>query len=290
MGIMFKITYAERLNEQVKLMRFDAPLIAAKARPGQFVMLRIDESGERIPLTIADQNEEEGTITLVFQEVGKTTMQLGTLSAGDYIADLVGPLGLPSELSGYKRVCVIGGGLGCAIAYPQAKALNRLGAEVDVIAGFRNSGLIFFEKEMGAVSRRLIVTTDDGSNGRKGLVTDALKELIEGGAEYDAVIAIGPIMMMKYVSLLTKQYGIKTIVSMNPLMVDGTGMCGCCRVTVGGVTKFACVDGPDFDGHAVDYDEALRRCAHYKDEEQHAIMSHKCRMSGKSESEAAENA
>ena len=171
MGIMFKITYAERLNEQVKLMRFDAPLIAAKARPGQFVMLRIDESGERIPLTIADQNEEEGTITLVFQEVGKTTMQLGTLSAGDYIADLVGPLGLPSELSGYKRVCVIGGGLGCAIAYPQAKALNRLGAEVDVIAGFRNSGLIFFEKELGAVSRRLIVTTDDGSNGRKGLVT-----------------------------------------------------------------------------------------------------------------------
>jgi len=277
---MFKITYAERLNDQVMLMKFDAPLIAAKVLPGQFVMLRIDETGERIPLTIADHDKKAGTITLVFQEIGKTTMQLGRMSAGDYISDLVGPLGLPSEFDGYKRVCVIGGGLGCAIAYPQAKALSELGAEVDVIAGFRNAGLVFFEKEMSAVASRLIVTTDDGSNGKKGLVTDMLKELIAGGAKYDAVIAIGPLIMMKFVCLTTKEFGIKTIVSMNPLMVDGTGMCGCCRLSVGNETKFACVDGPDFDGHQVDFDEAMRRCAHYKPEEKHAIMSYECRLAG----------
>jgi ferredoxin--NADP+ reductase len=270
---------SRRLNPQVKLIRAEAPLIAKKTKPGQFVMLRIDENGERIPLTIADSNAQEGTITLVFQEIGKTTMQLGTLEAGDCIADLVGPLGLPSELEGFKRVCVIGGGLGCAIAYPQAKALSAMGAEVDMIAGFRNKELIFFEDEMRSVSKRLVVATDDGSNGNKGLVTDFLKKFIEENPAYDAVIAIGPLIMMKFVSLTTKPYGIKTIVSMNPLMVDGTGMCGGCRLTVGGETKFACVDGPDFDGHLVDFDEAMRRAAYYKAEESHAIMSYQCRLS-----------
>ena len=276
---MFKIVLSRRLNPQVKLICVEAPLIAKKTKPGQFVMLRIDENGERIPLTIADSDAEKGTITLVFQEIGKTTMQLGTLGEGDSLADLVGPLGLPSELSGLRRVCVVGGGLGCAIAYPQAKALSAMGAEVDMIAGFRNRELIFFEDEMRSVSKRLVVATDDGSNGNKGLVTDFLKKFIEENPAYDAVIAIGPLVMMKYVSLTTKPYGIKTIVSMNPLMIDGTGMCGGCRVTVGGETKFACVDGPDFDGHLVDFDGAMRRAAFYKPEESHAIMSYQCRLS-----------
>ena len=276
---MFKIVLSRRLNPQVKLICVEAPLIAKKTKPGQFVMLRIDEKGERIPLTIADSDAEKGTITLVFQEIGKTTMQLGTLGEGDSLADVVGPLGLPSELSGLKRVCVVGGGLGCAIAYPQAKALSAMGAEVDMIAGFRNKDLIFFEDEMRSVSKRLVVATDDGSNGNKGLVTDYLKKFIDENPAYDAVIAIGPLVMMKYVSLTTKPYGIKTIVSMNPLMIDGTGMCGGCRVTVGGETKFACVDGPDFDAHEVDFDLLLKRGAFYLDEEAEE-NKHICKMTG----------
>ncbi len=281
---MFKILKAKRLNPQVKLMKFAAPEIAAKVQPGQFVMLRIDGFGERIPLTVADHDAEG--VTVVFQEIGKTTMQLGELEEGDAIADLVGPLGKPSHLGGIKKACVIGGGLGCAIAYPQAKALHEMGCEVDVIAGFRSKDLIFFEDEMKAVSENLCIMTDDGSNGNKGLVTDALKRNIENGAEYDAVIAIGPLIMMKFVCLTTKPYGIKTVVSMNPIMVDGTGMCGGCRLTVGGETKFACVDGPEFDGHLVDFDEAMRRAAFYKPEEHHAIMSRDCRLNGENKKNA----
>ncbi len=277
---MYTITATKRLNPQVKLIRVMAPQIAKKAQPGQFVMLRVDEAGERIPLTIADHESLEGTITLVFQEVGATTKKLGQMVQGDKLANVAGPLGKPSDIAGLERVCVVGGGLGCAIAYPQAKALKLGGAYVDIIAGFRQADLVFFEDEMREVSDKLIICTDDGSYGRKGLVTDALKEIILTGEKTDAVIAIGPLVMMKYVSLLTSTYGIKTIVSMNPLMIDGTGMCGGCRVTVDGKTKFACVDGPDFDGHLVDFDEAIRRAAYYKDEEKHAIMSYGCRISG----------
>ena len=278
---MYPILEARRLNPQVKLARFYAPLIAAKAKPGQFVMLRIDEEGERIPLTIADSDKADGSITLVFQEIGFTTKKLGTLEAGASIADLTGPLGMPSELEGYGRVCVIGGGLGNAIAYPQAKALSELGSEVDVISGFRTKDLIFFEDEIAKICKTHIITTDDGSNGTKGLVTQILKERIEQGVKYDLVIAIGPLIMMKFVALTTKPYGIKTVVSMNPLMVDGTGMCGGCRLTVGGKTKFACVDGPDFDAHEVDFDETMRRAAFYRDEERHAVMSAECNLAKK---------
>ncbi|MDD4295494.1 MAG: sulfide/dihydroorotate dehydrogenase-like FAD/NAD-binding protein [Ruminiclostridium sp.] len=275
---MFKILKKRILNENVKMMVIDAPYVARKAEPGQFIIFRIDENGERIPLTIADYDREKGTVTIIFQEVGKTTRQLGELEQGDSILDFVGPLGTASHFDNVKKVAVIGGGLGTAIAYPQAKKLHSMGASVDVIAGFRNKDLIILEDEMKEVCDRLFITTDDGSNGNKGFVTDMLKKLIEEGNNYDLVIAIGPLIMMKFVSNLTKPYGIKTVVSMNPIMIDGTGMCGGCRVTVGGKIKFACVDGPDFDGHQVDFDEAMRRQNMYKAEEKESMEAHICRL------------
>lgn len=262
----------------MKLITVEAAEIARKALPGQFIMLRVCEEGERIPLTIADYDREAGTVTIIFQEVGKTTKMLGMLNEGDSILDFVGPLGNPSHLDGMKRVCVIGGGLGCAIAYPQAKYLHQHGTQVDIIAGFRNKELIFLEEEMKASSDNLYIMTDDGSNGNKGLVTDQLKALLDGGIEYDMVIAIGPLVMMKFVSLTTKPYNVKTVVSMNSTMIDGTGMCGGCRLTVGGETKFACVDGPEFDGHLVDFDESIRRSAMYKKEEKEKLHEHECRL------------
>lgn len=277
---MYKIIKKEVLNPTVKLMEIEAPLIAKKAEPGQFIIFRIHEDGERVPLTIADYNRETGTVTIIFQEVGKSTKLLGSMNEGDSLLDFVGPLGVASHFEGLKKVAVVGGGLGTAIAYPQAKKLHHMGTEVDAIVGFRNKDLIILEQRMQEVSNRLFVATDDGSNGTKGFVTDILKKLIEEGNRYDMVIAIGPLIMMKMVSNLTKAYGIKTVVSMNPVMVDGTGMCGGCRVTVGGQIKFACVDGPDFDGHEVDFDEAMRRQMMYKSEEKHALSHHECKLEG----------
>ena len=268
------------LNEQVVRMDIDAPRIAKKAEPGQFIIFRIDEQGERIPLTIADFDRDAGTVTIIFQIVGASTMRLAEMNEGDSLLDFVGPLGVPTHLEGYKKVAVIGGGLGTAIAYPQAKKLSELGAEVHMITGFRNKDLIILEDECKKVSKKAIVATDDGSNGTKGFVTDVLKSRIEEGNQYDLVIAIGPLVMMKFVSLLTKEYGIKTLVSMNPIMIDGTGMCGGCRVTVGGKTKFACVDGPDFDGHEVDFDSAILRQQTFKKYEKQAVENHKCRLEG----------
>lgn len=269
---MYKIVNKRALNAFVSLMDIEAPLIAAKGKAGQFVILRVNETGERIPLTLADEDAQRGTITIMYQKVGKTTELLDTLSVGDSILDVVGPLGKATELDGYRHVAVIGGGVGCAIAYPEAKALHRLGAAVDMIAGFRNRDIIMLEDELEAVSSRLFVMTDDGSNGNKGFVTVKLQELLDAGEQYDLVIAIGPLPMMRAVANVTKPYGIKTIVSMNPIMVDGTGMCGGCRLTVGGQTKFACVDGPEFDAHEVDWDEAIHRLGQYKEQE------HACRM------------
>jgi ferredoxin--NADP+ reductase len=277
---MYKIVKKEVLNPSVVLMDITAPYIAKKAQPGQFIILRISESGERIPLTIADYDSEKGTVTIIYQIVGKTTRALSEMNEGDELLDFVGPLGVASHLDGYKKVAVIGGGLGTAIAYPQAKKLHSMGAEVHSIIGFRNKDLIILEKEMEAASDKLVVATDDGSNGNKGFVTNMLKQLIEEGNQYDLVIAIGPLIMMKMVSNLTREYGIKTLVSMNPVMIDGTGMCGGCRLTVGGKTKFACVDGPDFDGHEVDFDEAMRRQTMYKKQESQATELHVCRLGG----------
>ena len=262
---MYKILKKRELNPTVTLMEVEAPFVARKAQPGQFVILRVDEEGERIPLTVADYDRERGTVTIIFQIVGGTTMRLNMLGEGGCIQDFVGPLGEPSHLDGLKKVAVIGGGVGCAIAYPVAKKLHELGAEVHSVVGFRNKDLVILEEEFAAASDVFKMMTDDGSYGEKGLVTDALKALIEAGNRYDEVIAIGPVVMMKFVSLLTKNYGIKTVVSMNPIMIDGTGMCGCCRLTVAGQTKFACVDGPDFDGHEVDYDEIMKRASTYRD-------------------------
>ena len=259
-------------------MVVDAPHVARKCRPGQFIILRVDEDGERIPLTIADYNRESGEITIIFQAAGASTQALSELAEGEAIHDFAGPLGRPSELEGLKRVAVVGGGLGCAIAYPQAKALHEMGAEVDLIAGFRSKDIIILEDEMRAASTNLHIVTDDGSNGRKALVTQVLKELIDAGNQYDAVIAIGPMIMMKFVCETTRPYGIKTIVSMNATMVDGTGMCGGCRLAVGGETKFACVDGPDFDGHLIDFDESMRRSAMYKEQEKAAMERHTCNL------------
>lgn len=264
---MFKIKTKKMLNPTVTLMEVEAPLVARKAQAGQFIILRADSEGERIPLTVADYNREAGTITIIFQIVGATTEKLNHLNEGDYICDFVGPLGKASEVEGFKKVAVIGGGVGCAIAYPTAKALAENGTEVHSIIGFRNRDLVILEDAFRTVSDKVVVMTDDGSYGEKGLVTDALKALVESGEVYDEVIAIGPLVMMKFVAMLTKELGIKTVVSMNPIMIDGTGMCGGCRLTVGGEMKFACVDGPDFDGHLVDFDEAIRRSAVYKDAE-----------------------
>jgi len=278
---MFKIVDKVKLNEQVTKMTVYAPLIAKKALAGQFIIFRVNEKGERIPLTIADYDREKGTITIIFQVVGKSTRLLNELEVGDKIKDFVGPLGRPSHLEGLKNVAVVGGGLGCAIAYPQAKALHMAGAKVDIIAGFRNKDLIILKDEMENVSDNLYICTDDGSYGEKGFVTDMLKKLILSGKKYDEVIVVGPLIMMKFISQLTKEFGIKTTVSMNPVMIDGTGMCGGCRLTVGGETKFACVDGPEFDGHLVDFDEAIRRSSMYKGLERASDEAHKCMIGEK---------
>ena len=278
---MFPIVKKRVLNETVTLMEIEAPLVARKALPGQFIIFRIDEEGERIPLTIAGYDREKGTVTIIFQKVGYTTMKLDTLNEGDALLDFVGPLGEPSHTEGVKRAAVIGGGLGVAIAYPQAKALHEAGCEVDLIVGFRNEHLIILKDELAAACTDLTIMTDDGSNGNKGFVTQALQAKLDAGKVYDEVIAIGPLPMMKAVCDLTKPKDIKTIVSMNPSMIDGTGMCGGCRVTVGGVTKFACVDGPDFDGHQVDWAEAISRSRMFRPEEQRAMEKlHKCRLTG----------
>lgn len=265
---MYKIVKKKELNPTVTLMEIDAPLVAKKAEPGQFIILRTDESGERIPLTIADFDRDKGTVTIIFQIVGATTEKLNHLKEGEFVHDFVGPLGTASHTEGLKKVAVVGGGVGCAIAYPIAKKLHNQGCEVHSIVGFRNKDLVILEDEFAASSDVYKIMTDDGSHGEKGLVTDALKALIEAGNQYDEVIAIGPLIMMKFVCKLTKEYNIKTVVSMNPIMIDGTGMCGGCRLTVGGETKFACVDGPDFDGHLVDFDEAMERGTMYKAFEQ----------------------
>ena len=276
---MAKILRKKELNPSVTLLEVDAPLVARKAQAGQFIILRIDEEGERIPLTIADYDREKGSVTIIFQKVGLTTQLLGDLEVGDEIRDFVGPLGLPTEIGeNVKRVCVVGGGVGCAIAYPQAKSLHNAGIAVDVIAGFRSKDIVILEEEFRAVCDNLYLTTDDGSYGEKGFVTDKLKSLIDAGNRYDLVIAIGPIPMMKFVSKTTEPYGIKTLVSLNPIMVDGTGMCGGCRVTVGGKVKFACVDGPDFDGHQVDFDELMNRNSLYREREACEKDRHACRM------------
>ena len=278
---MFPIVKKRVLNETVTLMEIEAPLVARKALAGQFIIFRIDEEGERIPLTIAGYDREKGTVTIIFQKVGYTTMKLDTLNEGDALLDFVGPLGEPSHTEGVKRAAVIGGGLGVAIAYPQAKALHEAGCEVDLIVGFRNEHLIILKDELAAACTDLTIMTDDGSNGNKGFVTQALQAKLDAGKVYDEVIAIGPLPMMKAVCDLTKPKDIKTIVSMNPIMIDGTGMCGGCRVTVGGVTKFACVDGPDFDGHQVDWAEAISRSRMFRPEEQRAMEKlHKCRLTG----------
>ncbi|MBQ9460512.1 MAG: sulfide/dihydroorotate dehydrogenase-like FAD/NAD-binding protein [Clostridia bacterium] len=267
---MYRIVKKRSLNPTVSLMEIEAPLIARKAEPGQFIIFRAKEDSERVPLTVADYDREKGTVTIIYQIVGGSTMELDTLNEGECLHDFVGPLGRPSELDGLKKVAVIGGGVGSAIAYPIAKKLKAMGCEVHSIVGFRNKDLVILEDEFRTVSSELHIMTDDGSYGTKGLVTNALEQLINEGSQYDEVIAIGPLIMMKFVCLLTKKYNIKTIVSMNPIMIDGTGMCGGCRLTVGGETKFACVDGPDFDGHLVDFDEAMHRGTMYREFETHA--------------------
>ncbi len=266
---MFRIVKKEALNPTVTKMVIDAPMIAAKAQPGQFIIYRALPDSERVPLTIADYDRVAGTVTIIFQIVGASTMELNALEEGECLSDFVGPLGTPSKLDGLKKVAVIGGGVGCAIAYPIAKKLHEQGATVHSVVGFRNRDLVILEEEFKNASDQLCIMTDDGSYGEKGLVTNALETLILSGNEYDEVFAIGPLVMMKFVSSLTKRYNIKTTVSMNPVMIDGTGMCGGCRLTVGGETKFACVDGPDFDGHLVDFDEALQRGSMYRDFENH---------------------
>jgi len=265
----FEILNKRVLNPTVTLMEIAAPMIAKKAEPGQFIILRTDIDGERIPLTIADYDRNKGTITIIYQIVGETTEKLNHLNVGDCLQDFVGPLGNATHTDGLKKVAIIGGGVGSAIAYPVAKKLHSLGCEVHSIIGFRSSDLVILQNEFEASSSKFILMTDDGSAGKKGLVTEALKELIESGEQYDEVITIGPLIMMKYVCLLTKSYGIKTIASMNPIMIDGTGMCGGCRLTVGAENKFACIDGPEFDGHEIDFNEAITRSTMYKPFEQH---------------------
>lgn len=261
---MYQVLKKKKLNPIVTQMIISAPMIAKKAEPGQFIILRVNENGERIPFTIADFDREKGTVTIIFQIVGATTELLNNLEEGDYIHDFVGPLGKKTETEGLKKVAIVSGGVGSAIAYPVAKKLYEQGTEVHAIAGFRNKEIVILENEFRNASSKFVIMTDDGSYGEKGLVTDALKALIESGEKYDEVIAIGPLIMMKFVCKLTKEYGIKTIVSMNPIMIDGTGMCGGCRLTVGGKTKFACIDGPEFDGHEVDFDEVMARATIYK--------------------------
>lgn len=267
---MFKIVSKKALNPTVTMMDIEAPLVARKAQAGQFIILRTDEDGERIPLTVAGCDREKGTVKIIFQIVGATTEKLNHKEAGDCLADFAGPLGKPTETEGLRKVCVVGGGVGCAIALPVAQKLHEQGCEVHSIIGFRNKDLVILEDEFAACSDKLTVMTDDGSHGTKGVVTVPLKEAIEAGENYDEVITIGPLIMMKFVVGVTKPAGVKTVVSMNPIMIDGTGMCGGCRLTVGGKTMFACVDGPDFDGFEVDFDEAMKRGAMYRDFERHA--------------------
>lgn len=267
---MYRILEKKILNPTVVLMKIHAPAVAKKAEPGQFIILRTDENGERIPLTIADYDRAQGSITIIFQLVGAGTQKLGQMKQGDCLRDFVGPLGRKTETEGLKKVAVVGGGVGCAIAYPVAKKLHELGVEVHTVAGFRNKDLVILEDEFSAASTRFVRMSDDGSWGEKGLVTDALRRLIEQGEQYDRVITIGPLPMMKFVCLLTKEYSVPTVASMNPIMIDGTGMCGGCRLTVGGKTKFACVDGPEFDGHLIDFDEAIARSSMYRTFERHA--------------------
>ncbi|NLP21736.1 MAG: sulfide/dihydroorotate dehydrogenase-like FAD/NAD-binding protein [Erysipelotrichaceae bacterium] len=278
---MYRIIEKTNLNPTIGMMRIEAPLIARKAKPGQFIILRVNEDGERTPFTIAKTDIEEGSVTIIFQIVGKTTQDMDKLKTGDYLQDFVGPLGNPSCLDGYegKNVCVIGGGLGNAIAYPQAKCLHEKGAIVDIIAGFRNKDIIILEDEMREVSDNFYVITDDGSNGKKGFVTDVLQEQLDKGKRYELVVAVGPLIMMKSVCEMTRPYEIHTVVSMNSIMIDGTGMCGGCRLTYDGKTKFACVDGPEFDGHKVDFDEAIMRSKQFKKAEQQSI-EYACKLTG----------
>ena len=275
---MFKIVRKKELNASVTLLEIEAPFIAKKAKAGQFIIFRIDEQGERVPLTIAGYDREKGTVTIIFQKVGFSTIALGNLNEGDYIRDFVGPLGRPTHTEGVKRVCVVGGGVGCAIALPSAAAFKEAGAEVDVIVGFRNKDIVILEEEFKAVADNMYLMTDDGSYGEQGFVTVKLDELLKAGREYDAVLAIGPIPMMKFVCKTTEPFGVKTMVSLNPIMVDGTGMCGGCRVTVGGETKFACVDGPEFDGHKVDFAELMSRNSTYRGREADVKEHHACRI------------
>ena len=267
---MYRIVNKKELNPTVTMMDIESPLVARAAQPGQFIILRVDENGERIPLTVAGYDREAGTVRIIFQLVGATTLKLGAKNVGEYIQDFAGPLGRPTELCGLKKVCVVGGGVGCAIALPIAQKLHEMGCEVHSVVGFRNRDLVILEDEFRAASTKFTLMTDDGSAGRQGVVTVPLKEAIEAGEGYDEVIAIGPLVMMKFVVATTKPYNIKTVVSMNPIMIDGTGMCGGCRLTVGGKTRFACVDGPDFDGFEVDFDEAMERGGAYRDFERHA--------------------
>ena len=267
---MYRIVRKEALKPTVILYEIEAPMVAKKAEPGQFIILRVDEKGERIPITIHDYDREKGTVTIIVQTVGATTEKLSHKQQGECLHDFVGPLGRPTETEGKKKVCVVGGGVGCAIALPSAKAFKEAGAEVTVIVGFRSKDIVILEDEFKAAADRLILMTDDGTYGRHGLVTQPLQELLEAGETFDEVLAIGPVPMMKFVCRTTQPFGVHTMVSLNPIMVDGTGMCGGCRVTVGGETKFACVDGPDFDGDLVDFDEAMARGTMYRPFEAHA--------------------
>ena len=275
---MYKIVRKKELNPTVTLLEIEAPFVAKKAKAGQFIIFRIDDKGERVPLTIAGYDREKGTVTIIFQKVGFSTVALGTMNEGDYIQDFVGPLGRPTEVEGKKRVCVVGGGVGCAIALPSAQAFKEAGAEVDVIVGFRNKDIVILEDEFKACADNLYLMTDDGSYGEQGFVTVKLQQLLESGREYDEVLAIGPVPMMKFVCKTTEPFGVHTMVSLNPIMVDGTGMCGGCRVTVGGETKFACVDGPEFDGHKVDFAELMSRNSTYRAREAEVKESHTCRI------------
>lgn len=267
---MYKIVYKKSLNPTVTLMDVEAPLVARKAEAGQFIILRVDADGERIPLTVAGYDRARGTVRIIFQIVGGTTALLNEKNVGDSICDFVGPLGNATKTDGVKKVCVVGGGVGCAIALPVAQKLHSLGCEVHSIIGFRSKDLLILEDEFKTASAKLTIMTDDGSYGEKGLVTEPLKTALERGENYDEVIAIGPLVMMKFVVATCKPFGVKTVVSMNPIMIDGTGMCGGCRLTVNGKTKFACVDGPEFDGYEVDFDEAMLRGGMYREFEKHA--------------------
>ena len=275
---MYRIVTKKALKPTVILYEIEAPMVAKKAEPGQFIILRVDENGERIPITIHDYDREKGTVTIIVQTVGATTEKLSHKQQGECLHDFVGPLGKPTDVEGKKRVCVVGGGVGCAIALPAAVAFKEAGAEVDVIIGFRNKDIVILEDEFRACADHLYLMTDDGSYGEKGFGTVKLQALLESGVKYDEVLAIGPVPMMKFVCKTTEPFGVHTMVSLNPIMVDGTGMCGGCRVTVGGETKFACVDGPEFDGHKVDYEELMSRNGTYREREAEVARDHVCRM------------